>query len=294
MLSVPESFSDNYRVDIHEFYTPLVTSSNTGYHLWEKPKWANVISILLIGAGGRGANGTSGALGTTRVGGGGGGGGAITRCFGLAAFFPDKLYITIGRGGAAGVNPIGSFIATQPVNYATSVLGSLFLSAGAGGNAFGSTAGSGGTGGSNFGQITSSFINWNTVAGPAGSNGVNTTTAPTALTLFSTNIVNGGCGGGGATNTNADGPGGGYSSSWVSASAAGVNPGGSGSNGVILLPPDYVFSTIGGTGGAGNGTGTGGNGGNGAIGSGGGGGGAGVTGGTAGGGGNGYCLIIAY
>ena len=86
----------------------------------------------------------------------------------------------------------------------------------------------------------------------------------------------------------------GYSSSWVSASAAGVNPGGSGSNGVILLPPDYVFSTIGGTGGAGNGTGTGGNGGNGAIGSGGGGGGAGVTGGTAGGGGNGYCLIIAY
>lgn len=295
MLFERYSFSENYRIDVKEFFAPAASgSSSTYWQVWEKPKWASFIQVFLVGPGGAGANGTTGAAGTTRAGGGGGGAGGVSKLFAIAPIIPDNLYISIGVGPSPGVNGQPSTISIIPNDLATPAFGNLFLLAGAGGNGSSSTAGIAGAAQAVNTTINGQLGYYNSIAGSAGSNGSNTAVAPTNLTLWSASFVVGGCGGGGATNTNTNSNGGGYTSNWIAGPAGGTAPGGNGINGTLLLPPKNIFSSIGGTGGAGSGTGTGGNGGNGALGCGGGGGGAGVTGGNGGRGGDGYCLIICY
>ena len=138
--------------------------------------------------------------------------------------------------------------------------------------------------GSTLGILTTLTAN----GGSAGAIGAGTAVAPsTSRFIFQ------GCGAGGASNTNVEAAGGGYTASDpIPAIAGGIAGGGVGTSGLYLLRP---FIMTGGTGGGGSAAGTGGRGGDAAgYGTGGGGGGGGITGGGGGRGGDGFVLITCW
>lgn len=292
MLFDPLSFSSNYRVDVREYFYSGSGASNVTPQIWEKPKWAKFVFVFLMGAGGAGSAGTSGVAGTNRNGGNGGGSAATTRAFGLAAVFPDTLFIAVAKGQVPGVASIDSYIWTKPnINTNQLTPNNVFLRAVSASN---NTAGS-------STLITNSttsafFLNYLTSGGFGGALG--STAGGTNTTPFSNNFISIGLAGGGLNTTNTQTAGNGWSGSALlplkNTIPGGTAGGGNGNVGVTLTPPISPFANTGGTGGGSNSAGTGGNGGNGALGSGGGGGGAGLTGGNGGNGGNGYCLIISY
>lgn len=78
-------------------------SATTGilnWQVWEKPKWCRGVFITAIAGGQGGRGGAASAAGVAASGGSGGPNGGSTTCFFPAFFLPDRLYISVGQGGA--------------------------------------------------------------------------------------------------------------------------------------------------------------------------------------------------
>jgi hypothetical protein len=80
--------------------TRVYTANDT----WTKPAGAKLIHFLLIAGGGGGGAGRRGASGTLRTGGGGGSGGGITVGWIPESALGSTETVTVGSGGAGGVN----------------------------------------------------------------------------------------------------------------------------------------------------------------------------------------------
>lgn len=265
------------------------------WQTWNKPRNAKMIQIFCLGGGGGG--GSSIASVTTSSGGGGGASGGIVRGLIPAFLLPDTIYILVGRGGVGGTTGnnggLGavSYIGTQPSILDQTLIckSSTTLAGGGLSTSVGGTA-------PTISVVTlSAFGNlglFTAIAGVDGSLGGGASSFDNSAypgegqSALGTNLVTGGCGGGGSTSP-AFGTGGTITSSSVILTTQ--------VNGGILLGQngDYGYGTLqpfcgtGGAGGAGGTTGFGGAGGDGFYGCGGGGGGGAVTGGIEGRGGNG-------
>lgn len=268
------------------------------WQTWNKPRNAKFIEIFCLGGGAGGGQHTVSA-GSAFAGGGGASAG-IVRGLIPAFLLPDTIYILVAKGGAGAITSatagsVGniSYVALQPsTSEQTLICKSSTTTAGAGGAA---------AGGGNAPSISvvalSAFGNlglFTAIAGVNGAGGSLTTTGSgTNQAALGTNILSGGCGGGGKGAAGVFGQGG----SITSASAVlttqvngGQTEGADGGSGYGTLQP---FCGTGGAGGAGRGgtTGTGGRGGNGWYGCGGGGTGGGSVVSKAGDGGDGLVII---
>lgn len=257
---------------------------------WLLPASATWIDFLLVGGGGGGGNGFSDIEGNPRGGGGGGSSGSITRIIIPRSIMPDRVYIFVGAGGAAGVNGLGSSVRlTDESNTRTffaSALGGL-----TGGNGSASGGGTAGTGNSAASATNHYFANWavwTSLSGQSGNAGGAATggTGTSVSWGLSGHFISGGAPGAGTQLTSFSGAsvnGNGL----MKVTVGGASNGASGGNGVLIARP---LMASGGGGGSSNPTGAGGNGGNGSLGCGGGGGGGGTTGGTGGKGGDGFVV----
>ena len=274
-------------------YTLYATGN---WQTWSKPRNAKFIEIFCLGGG---AGGGQSSITTANIGGGGGGGsGGIVRGLIPAFLLPDTIYILVGKGGAgASTNAVGgtggiSYIGLQPsTSEQTLICKSSTAVAGGGGQVGGSGAGA------TISVVTlSAFGNlglFTAIAGVSGTAAGGSGGAGTNQTALATNILTGGCGGGGKTSAGAQGNGG----SIISASAilttqvnGGQTAGAEGGSGYGTLQP---FCGTGGAGGAGRGgtVGAGGRGGDGWYGCGGGGTGGGSVVTKGGNGGDGLVII---
>jgi hypothetical protein len=270
---------------------------------YELPRGCSQVFIFAFGGGGGGGGGLSGAAGTAgRGGGSGGGSGALTRSLFPRFALSDLIYIqpgsSVGTGaaiGSAGSNGGNTYVALVP---STTALYLYLLANGGGagqaGTATTNSAGAGGAITTSANCALNSSANWISIAGQAGGtggsgNGSNGSSVTWGQTV---QVISGGCGGGGTTNTNGNTLGAGITAGGLfPATPSAAVPGGDGSPGISFWKP---FMACGGGGGGAFGTGTAGNGAVGSYGSGGGGGGGGVTGGAGGDGGNGLVLIVCW
>jgi hypothetical protein len=299
------------------FTTENTTAASTpwrGMTVWNKPPGINFVYGLLIGGGSGGAGGFSFGAGTAGGGGGGGTPGGVIQFIQPAYLVPDKLTVTVargGRGGAAGNNggypstttglwyqevgqtslninrvyyafPNSSLTGTQ-----TGRVGSA-VAAGLGGAAatLSTTANQPGIMG---------FCNF---AQPATLGGQNGGLAAGGNNAPFVGRPQGGAGGGGVSSGvtfnggNVFAPTTSVNSIWSRNLLGGASAGANGEDGITLFEP--TFFSLPGAGGAGNASGVGGNGGKGGIGCGGGGGGAGTTGGPGGEGGDGLVMLVCW
>ncbi len=276
--------------------TFYVTSGST-WQTWNKPRNAKMIEIFCLG-GGAGGGQSSITAGSTG-GGGGGASGGIVRGIIPAFLLPDTIYIQVAKGGAGvTTNAVGgtggiSYIGLQPsTSEQTLICKSSTAVAGGGGQ----VGGAGAPGAVSVVSL-SAFGNLGLFTAITGVNGTaagtSAGTAGTNQAALGTNIVTGGCGGGGKTSVGAQGNGGSITSALAILTTqvnGGQAAGDAGSSGYGTLQP---FCGTGGAGGAGRGgtVGAGGNGGDGWYGCGGGGAGAGSAAAKAGDGGDGLVII---
>lgn len=242
------NFASSQTANYQEFY-----GGNT-VRDWIKPRGASMVRMLLIGAGGGGANG--GAYG-------GGASGAVTQWIGPAIFIPDILRVSIGAGGTGGaaattVNNGVAGGATTIIYQQKDGTGYTLLTANGGdGGSAGVSAGGAGSSNNFFGA---SGI-FKSVSGQDGS-------ATASISASTTTFLSGGAPGPSALNTIGFSVSRSYGYPTVSGGSTG---GGRGSNGYFITQP--ILLSAGGAGGGSGGSGTaGGAGGNAGIGSGGGGG----------------------
>ena len=299
------------------FTTENTTAASTpwrGMTVWNKPPGINFVYGLLIGAGSGGAGGFSFGAGTAGGGGGGGTPGGVIQFIQPAYLVPDKLTVTVargGRGGAAGNN--GGYPSTSTglwyqevgqtslninrVYYAFTNFSLTGTQTGRVGSAV--AAGLGGA-----------AATLSTTANQPGIMGFCNFAQPTALGGFNGGLSaagsnatfsgrpTGGAGGGGVQSSiasaggNVIAPTTSAQSIWNTNLLGGTNNGASGSNGITLFEP--TFFSLPGAGGGATLSGTGGRGGDGGIGCGGGGGGAGPIGGGGGNGGDGLAMLVCW
>ena len=191
--------------------------SSAGVYAWTKPTWAKMIYYNIMPAGNGGGGGASR---TSGQGGGGGGSGDGNALFGVnpAAFFPDTLYIRVGKGGTGGAagNAATAAQDTQAHSYRTdSEFGGIALWQGQTGNVGGagttSAGGSGNSGnaGLNYSRVGNygiCLVHGSQVFGQGGG-----ASATVALSTNNSNQVqHGGGGGAGVSSTGFAGRGGGY------------------------------------------------------------------------------------
>lgn len=312
MFGLPEAGACDFKV-----FRPA--GNTTSWQHWAKPRGANMIYMMAIGAGGGGGGGFSRATTADGAGGGGGGTGAVARFFGPACMVPDNLYIQVGiggLGGAAGATgtaggisyvSMGGYPAGTLANF--TVDNNLFLmsnaaGAGAGGGGTATTAGAAGAAGTipvigsqNRGGYAGMWFGTVGLVGFIG--GVITDGAgANATNVLSDGVpFSGGAGGSGSTGANVNGgqvTGAGFYQTIPGGTGTGAAINGGG--GYSWDPNSSMFlSSTGGSGGASVDAAQGGNGGKGGFpASGGGGGGAGTTGGRGGDGGDGCVIIICW
>lgn len=325
----------NPKADIQFFETGSTAGLSSQEQIWIKPRNKKFAQIICIGAGGGGGGGFRGLTGNPNgsSGGGGGGSGAVSVALFNLFFLPDKLFVSVGLGGAGasgntGPGTAGSLSCVKLFTGTDSNYILMQSNGGSGGGAAAAdTGGAGGAGGAasaintafpsglgfHFLALQNSITNISVAGqtGTAGGPSAGTAQPGVNLTLPTTGIfVTGGTGGGGLGATGATGGKGGSFNGLPSGifplhdgGLPGVqsvnNAGQVGSNGIKVPNLFYFF---GGTGGGGAGTSTtpgvaaaGGAGGAGAYGCGGGGGGAGYVGstGSAGGRGGNGLVVIA-
>ncbi|MBU2167146.1 MAG: DUF2793 domain-containing protein [Alphaproteobacteria bacterium] len=222
---------------------------------WSPPDWARWVEATVVGGGGGGGEGASGPTGSERKGGGGGGGGGVSQAVWAVDSLPAALDLTVGAGGAPGVDGGLTRILSDGVQ--------LLAAGGGQGGAAGTAGGETGAGGDGLGA---------SLTGRGGAGG--------GLTAADAVSVAGGGGAGCVLLRPAEGGTGGSDApgsagASVSASVHGPGGGGGGGGGAAL--------TAGHAGGAG-----------GLYGAGGGGGGGGVTvGGPGGSGADGLIVLVA-
>jgi hypothetical protein len=294
--------------------------STAGTFTGVKPAGARLLEFIIYGAGGGGGTGRSDIAGTARPGGGGGGGGGFTHMILPAEFFDDEFGVTVGAGGAGGVNP-GAVVADGTTGTAGGASGvatndstftSVVAAGGSGGDgaaAAGALAVAGGRGMVNGGMGANSqsdggagLLQPNFVTGTLNATHIDQNIGSTSLLR----VTMGGSSGGGITAGNVGANGGGNSVAWISGtSAAGGVTGvtsGPAQGGVGISAPDGLWLPGGGGGGGapfgGPPPGSGGGGGNGGRFGGGGGGGSGKSSGSVvgdgGDGGDGLVVVIAH
>ena len=280
---------DTFNIPNQQQNTTIFYGVGGAWQTWEKPRNAKLIEIFCLGGG---AGGTHPTIGTPIGGGIGGGSGGIVKGIIPAFLLPDRLYILVGVGGTggktSGAGGLAGGISYVSLDGTTSEQTLICKS---------STAAAAGTAGGTLSVVTlSAFGNlgfFTAIAGVnGGGGGTGTPTAGGNQTALGTNIITGGCGGGGhnAVSFSVGGsviPAASILSTQIT---GGQTSGANGDNGYGFLQP---FCGTGGAGGAGRtGSGVGGTGGNGYFGCGGGGGGAGsVQGGVGGDGGSGLVII---
>tara|TARA_R110000868_G_scaffold32_2_gene295 strand:- start:2203 stop:3030 length:828 start_codon:yes stop_codon:yes gene_type:complete len=260
----------------------LAGMPTTDWINWTKPANCNFIYILAVGGGGGGGGGTTGGQASLGNSGAGSGSYGVIAC--PAIFFPDNVYIQVGRGGIGGNGSNGTIGGNTIIAFHPSNSGINNILTAAGGQfGYGSATNTIGTIGSvgntmrGVGQVNrgtgTSAGSISTQPGPAGGS-----------------PIYGGAGGGG---TGTYQTGGGMSSPYLNVSGLPNTPsGGTGVNGYVAsYNPLVVF---GGSAGGGVSSGAGGNGGNGIMGSGGGAGGNGTVNSAGGNGGDGFVIIISY
>jgi hypothetical protein len=159
---------------------------------WVKPQGASFVFFTLIGSGGAGGTGQPGITS-----GGGGGSGAVTNFMCPAFLIPDVLRITVGAGGTLGVNGTASTVIYQAKN----TTGYTLLSANGGTSASTAlfAAGAGGTAMTANGFCATGFFQ--SIAGQAGTSGVNSPSTASDVTPSATTFLSGGGGGSAASNT---------------------------------------------------------------------------------------------
>ncbi len=155
------------------------SSGYTGWQVWSKPKNATFVYFTVIGGGGGGGSGRGSGI-NSAAGGGGGGSSALTTGFFPANLLPDKLYISVGRGGAGGASSGGgtsnnggvgdiSYVSVAP-NEIEILLRSGNAPSGGGFGGTGSVGGAGGTASSVW-STDSVFTRLGYVTSVAGQNG---------------------------------------------------------------------------------------------------------------------------
>ena len=291
------------------------SSGSTGWQSWNKPANAKFVQITVIGGGSGGGAGFGAGI-NSAAGGGGGAASAMSLGFFPANLLPDKLYVSVGKGGVGGLGTSGrgsaggageiSYVCVLPNTTAANVLmQSGAAAATAGDSGTGSVGGAAGTAGTVW-AANSVFSKLGSVSVRVGQNG----TQGGQLSV--------------GVNVTADGPlTGGASGAYVTAGASAFSGGsivfggviptllGSATSATVVngasggfcfgLPntnsfSNYAFLSSGGAGGGSSSAasaGHGGDGGNASFGSGGGGGGGAYngTGGNGGRGGNGIIII---
>jgi len=264
-------------------------SGSNSWQTWQKPRKCNYVWIMCIGSGGGGGNGGSSLILTNS----GGGSGAITRALYNAQQLPDRLYIQVGVGGAAGGGSgTRSSVALLPTVLAQNLVSISGNAAAVGGSTDGLGASRAGETAAT--QTTATFFTLSNFISTAGqASPIYSTANVTPLTSQITSA--GAAGGWGSPAGNV------LSSSLSSFISGGLNVSASGSNGGDGGDGITSFKPFFSTGGAGGGSavsGSGGRGGNGGIGSGGGAGGscnnAFGTPGQGGRGGDGLVIIISF
>ena len=292
-------FPTSTKVDVQTFIGNQSAVGNGGSQTWVKPRGVGMVSIFLVGQGGKGA---PGVIGATSTGGSGGGSGAQSSWTGPAWAVPDVLHFSGGAGQANAAIP--TLLTTRPT-VASPAVSDIALWAG------GANAGTAGPIGTIAGGILAGAgISFYLVGQTGGTAGAITPTAGGNITALTTGLmVMGGAGGGGMSAAAATAGGSVTPSfpSWcppATAAAAGTSgvAGGRGNNGICHFMQRHIPFVS--TGGAGGGSGfptatisDGGSGGSGGYGSGGGGGGGAVTGavvGVGGNGGPGLCIIASW
>ena len=303
-------------------YHKVFLTNDNAWQVWHKPNDINFIQFYVIGSGGAGAGGRTGAVNS---GGGGGGGGSSSISIGVfpAFLLPDVLYVQVGKGitgSTAGVGAASgelSYVSISPdISSTTNIVmqsGDSPAGGGGGGTNTGTGAGAAGSAGAawtftnyaygKLGMITS-------VVGQAGGAGGANTPA-NAPNITPALPVTGGSGGGSnnAGGTSQGLPGNITGSGFLPTITGGTsnvadNVSRGGKAGFMGLKPGTesymnlpMMFTGGSGGGAGGNTGySGGTGGDGSFGSGGGGGGASYSsiGGSGGRGGDGLVIISCW
>lgn len=287
------------------------SSGYTGWQVWSKPKNATFAYFTVIGGGGGGGSGRGSSL-NSAAGGGGGGSSALTTGFFPANLLPDKLYISVGRGGAGGASSSGgtsnsggagelSYVSVSP-NVVEILLSSGAAAAGGGFGGSGSVGGAGGTA-STVWTTDSVFSRLGIVTSIAGQNGATGGQLTVGTNITAALPITGGASGAYVTaaGTSYSGGsivfGGSIPTLLGSSNSSGNAPDASG--GFSFGIPNYnsstehIFLSSGGAGGGSSSTTSGGDGGNASFGSGGGGGGGAFngSGGAGGRGGNGIVII---
>lgn len=291
-------------VSVQQF-TAQSAAVTESWQSWIKPRNAQMVYFLCVGAGAGGGGGLTGAAGSARGGGSGGGAGAITRGLVPACLLPEQLYLFVPRGGNGGaVSGAGSvglrtYISLLPnqtaAAYLITISGAADAAAGVAGTATTNAGGAAGTIATAAGAYGHGLGTWTYVAGGSagGNGGAGTGGAGSAVTWSSWN--SGGAGGGGTPTANTDNAGGAITGAGlvptINGGAAAAGPG-IGGHQFFGRP---LWASSGGSGGGTAGaSGTAGAGGAGGFGSGGGGGGGGVTAGVGGRGGDGLVIIVAW
>ena len=301
--------------------TYIFTPENTptglpfrGPTVWNKPPGINFVYGIIIPAGSGGGGGASFGAGTAGGGGGGGTPGPTIQFIQPAYLVPDKLVVTVGRGGAGGApGTAGGYpnLATgifyQEVGQTSANVGTVYYALPAltmaGSN-------SGRTGTATAGGAGGTAVTLNSTTNHPGIMGFGNFAQTAVLTGFAGGFASagtnttfvgrptGGAGGGGVSGSigynggNVIAPTTSVNSIWSRNLSGGVNTGVNGEDGITLFEP--TFFSLPGAGGGANASGVGGNGGKGGIGCGGGGGGAGTTGGRGGDGGDGLIILVCW
>ena len=200
-----------------QVFSPTAYATNVQWQTWEKPRGVSFVHIVAVSGGCGGGAGAVGAV-STAAGGGGGASGQSVVMWVPAWMLPDRLYISVGHGGAGGVAGAGglggyTYIAVHPDS---SVVQHLLVMCGVGtggGAGSGATAGTAGAVASSI-AVGSALLSGlgapalaSTNLSPAGQPGVagGATGAGNALTLPTTGIfLTGGTGGGGLGNNASD------------------------------------------------------------------------------------------
>ena len=93
-----------------QIFIGTMTTATTLSQTWVKPRGISMVSMLILGQGGKGANSVVGA---TSAGGAGGGSGAQSHLIIPASSLPDILYVGAGSGG--GGTAVATIVAARPL-----------------------------------------------------------------------------------------------------------------------------------------------------------------------------------
>jgi len=175
-MSYPIKYPTPQGANIQIFNYATETSGTTETdNTWVKPQGASFVYFCLIGAGGSGGNGDSGAP----IEGSGGGSGAVTNFMCPAFLIPDSLVVKVGKGG---VPSVGS--TTTQVGYKLKSGSYYTLLTAATGNGGGSSGGGGGAGGAAMTNNYFTAIGFlNSTAGQNGADAGGTLVASTTTFL---------------------------------------------------------------------------------------------------------------